>query len=136
MVNTGPRLGERPARGPGRQLSAPKKQGRLVGSGTGGSRGVGQPRQKGALRESERLRTRPAEIPRLHCARVLPGQARSGSSGTGQAAQGLSAFVDRIALMDLLIVHQDAELGRQLVQMVKDRSEERRVGKECRSRWS
>src|SRR5437870_1206317 len=122
MVNARSRLGQRRAGGLGGELSARKEQAPLLGSSAVRGGGFGESGQKGAHRQSERLRTRPTQIPGLHRARVLPGQARSGSSGTGQAAQGLSAPVDRIALMELLIVHHDAELGRQLAQMVKDYS--------------
>ena len=40
----------------------------------------------------------------------------------------------KIAIARALDVHDT--IGRDLVGMVVDRSEERRVGKECRSRWS
>ena len=67
---------------------------------------------------------------------VFPGSTRAGSHNVRLAALAvkeltlLDADVTRISLADYELPIYEAELE------AKARSEERRVGKECRSRWS
>ena len=52
----------------------------------------------------------------------------SGSAGTGSVADELKALREAIS-------EQQKQISQQQ-QQIQNRSEERRVGKECRSRWS
>src|SRR2546430_6975802 len=62
---------------------------------------------------------------------------RSDEVGDELAARPLVDFARRADLLDMALVHhRDRVRQRERLALVVGRSEERRVGKECRSRWS
>ena len=51
---------------------------------------------------------------------------------TNRESASLDKYLQEIGREDLITVEEEVELA----QRIRKRSEERRVGKECRSRWS
>ena len=56
--------------------------------------------------------------------------------GGGPAGLAAAISAKKSGVDSVLILERDKELGGILNQCIHNRSEERRVGKECRSRWS
>ena len=55
---------------------------------------------------------------------------------TNRESASLDKYLQEIGREDLITVEEEVELAQRIRKGDRVRSEERRVGKECRSRWS
>src|SRR5438270_5479110 len=127
MVVAKPRLGQFRSRDARRDLHAAEKQRVITGGGLVCGRGSGQSRKEESSQQAWPCQSGgkwPAKVSRLHRTRLLSRPTASRSGGSRKAVEALPSLTHCFALMQLHIVHDDAEIGEQLVQMVKDLIEE------------